>query len=69
MVDEGEESIIVFTTKECLDPVLLRPGRIDMHIHMGTGEAFRVLVSNCHSIDDHATYPEIDELMAEVPRP
>ncbi|RLM70000.1 putative mitochondrial chaperone BCS1-B [Panicum miliaceum] len=67
----GEERIIVFTTnyKECLDPALLRPGRMDMHIHMGccTREAFRVLVSNYHSIDDHATYPEIDELMAEVP--
>nr|CAB3489322.1 unnamed protein product [Digitaria exilis] len=29
-------------------------------------EAFRILVSNYHSIDDHVTYPEIDELMAEV---
>ncbi|KAK3007514.1 hypothetical protein RJ639_014501, partial [Escallonia herrerae] len=32
----GDEKIIVFTTnnKEKLDPALLRPGRIDMHIHM-----------------------------------
>lgn len=67
----GEERIIVFTTnyKECLDPALLRPGRMDMHIHMGycSAEAFRILVSNYHSVDDHVTYPEIDELMAEVP--
>ncbi|KAL6840729.1 hypothetical protein ACP4OV_029593 [Aristida adscensionis] len=33
----GEERIIVFTTnyKERLDPALLRPGRMDMHIYMG----------------------------------
>ncbi|QHN96351.1 hypothetical protein S245_063250 [Arachis hypogaea] len=32
----GEERIIVFTTnhKERLDPALLRPGRMDMHIHL-----------------------------------
>ncbi|CAN6362464.1 unnamed protein product [Urochloa humidicola] len=67
----GEERLIVFTTnyKERLDPALLRPGRMDLHIHMGycTKEAFRILVKNYHSVDDHATYPEIDELMAEVP--
>jgi mitochondrial chaperone BCS1 len=33
----GEERIIVFSTnyKERLDPALLRPGRMDMHIYMG----------------------------------
>ncbi|OMO88239.1 hypothetical protein COLO4_20350 [Corchorus olitorius] len=32
----GDERIIVFTTnhKDKLDPALLRPGRMDMHIHM-----------------------------------
>ncbi|XP_051211938.1 AAA-ATPase At3g50940-like [Lolium perenne] len=71
----GEERIIVFTTnyKERLDPALLRPGRMDMHVHMGycTPEAFRILVDNYLSkkevpIDNHRTYPEIDELLAEV---
>ncbi|XP_044984975.1 AAA-ATPase At3g50940-like [Hordeum vulgare subsp. vulgare] len=66
----GEERIIIFTTnyKERLDPALLRPGRMDMHIHMGycTTEAFRILANNYHSIDYHATYPEIEELIEEV---
>ena len=66
----GEERIIIFTTnyKERLDPALLRPGRMDMHIHMGycTQEAFRILANNYHAIDSHATYPEIEELIKEV---
>ncbi|EMS53322.1 putative mitochondrial chaperone BCS1-B [Triticum urartu] len=66
----GEERIIIFTTnyKERLDPALLRPGRMDMHIHMGycTKEAFRILANNYHSIDYHATYPEIEALIQEV---
>ncbi|XP_044435145.1 AAA-ATPase At3g50940 [Triticum aestivum] len=66
----GEERILIFTTnyKERLDPALLRPGRMDMHIHMGycTTEAFRILANNYHSIDYHVTYPEIEALIEEV---
>ncbi|XVF59675.1 hypothetical protein PTKIN_Ptkin07bG0294800 [Pterospermum kingtungense] len=46
----GDERIIVLTTnrKHKLDPALLRPGRMDMHINMSycTAQAFRVLASN-----------------------
>uniref|UniRef100_A0A8R7TB37 AAA+ ATPase domain-containing protein n=1 Tax=Triticum urartu TaxID=4572 RepID=A0A8R7TB37_TRIUA len=66
----GEERILIFTTnyKERLDPALLRPGRMDMHIHMGycTTEAFQILANNYHSIDYHVTYPEIEALIEEV---
>jgi chaperone BCS1 len=66
----GEERIIIFTTnyKERLDPALLRPGRMDMHIHMGycTSEAFQILANNYHAIDSHTRYPEIEELIKEV---
>ncbi|KAG1346914.1 AAA-ATPase [Cocos nucifera] len=66
----GEERIIVFTTnyKERLDPALLRPGRMDMHIHMGYcgPHAFRVLASNHHAIDDHPLFPEIEGLLRKV---
>ncbi|KAJ4749480.1 P-loop containing nucleoside triphosphate hydrolases superfamily protein [Rhynchospora pubera] len=66
----GEERIIVFTTncKEILDPALTRPGRMDMHIHMGyCGPCgFRVLARNYHSINDHELFSEIEELLNEV---
>ncbi|KAL6491764.1 hypothetical protein OROGR_011903 [Orobanche gracilis] len=46
----GDERIIIFTTnhKEKLDPALLRPGRMDVHVHMSycTPCGFRLLVNN-----------------------
>ncbi|XP_003560144.1 AAA-ATPase At3g50940 [Brachypodium distachyon] len=66
----GEERIIVFTTnyKDRLDPALLRPGRMDMHVYMGHcgWEAFRTLARNYHLVDDHALFPEIQGLLAAV---
>ncbi|KAF7015482.1 hypothetical protein CFC21_029321 [Triticum aestivum] len=66
----GEERIIIFTTnyKDRLDPALLRPGRMDMHIYMGhcCWEAFKTLAVNYHLVDDHALFPEIQELLAAV---
>ncbi|XP_021637741.2 AAA-ATPase At2g18193-like [Hevea brasiliensis] len=66
----AEERIIAFTTnhKEVLDPALLRPGRMDMHIHMSycTTEGFRVLVSNYLDIKDHPLFEEIDGLIRSM---
>ncbi|XP_020698202.2 AAA-ATPase At3g50940-like, partial [Dendrobium catenatum] len=66
----GEERIVVFTTnyKEKLDPALLRPGRMDMHINMGYcgPNSFRILVSNYHAIDEHLMFEEIEGLLKEV---
>ncbi|KAL3614051.1 hypothetical protein CASFOL_042125 [Castilleja foliolosa] len=46
----GDERIIIFTTnhKDKLDPALLRPGRMDVHIHMSycTPCGFKLLVTN-----------------------
>ncbi|XP_066392667.1 AAA-ATPase At3g50940-like [Miscanthus floridulus] len=65
----GEERIIIFTTnyKDRLDPALLRTGRMDMHIYMGYcgWEAFRTLARN-YFLDDHARFPEIQELLSGV---
>ena len=66
----GEERIIVFTTnyKERLDPALLRPGRMDMHVYMGYcgWEAFKTLAHNYFLVDDHPLFPEIQELLSQV---
>jgi chaperone BCS1 len=66
----GEERIIVFTTnyRDRLDPALLRPGRMDMHIYMGycCWEAFRTLARNYFLVDDHELFPEIKEMLSAV---
>ncbi|RLN30067.1 hypothetical protein C2845_PM05G22220 [Panicum miliaceum] len=66
----GEERIIIFTTnyKDRLDPALLRPGRMDMHVYMGYcgWEAFKTLAENYFLVDDHPLFPEMQKLLAEV---
>ncbi|XVF59673.1 hypothetical protein PTKIN_Ptkin07bG0294600 [Pterospermum kingtungense] len=62
----GDERIIVLTTnrKHKLDPALLRPGRMDMHINMSycTAQAFRVLASNYLGIKgEHRLFGELLE--------
>ncbi|CAA7061457.1 unnamed protein product [Microthlaspi erraticum] len=68
----GNERIIIFTTnhKDKLDPALLRPGRMDMHIYMGHCgfEGFKILASNYLGLsqgedDPHCLYPEIKNLI------
>ncbi|CAN1758258.1 AAA-ATPase At5g17760 [Linum perenne] len=68
----GDERIIVFTTnhKEKLDPALLRPGRMDMHIHMSycSNEGFKQLARNYlgRNGENHRLCGEIRELIEEV---
>ncbi|KAL1819033.1 hypothetical protein ACET3Z_013902 [Daucus carota] len=63
----GEERIIVFTTNhvEKLDPALLRPGRMDMHILMSycTFSAFKQLAFNYLGILQHPCFTQIEELL------
>ncbi|KAK9067495.1 hypothetical protein SSX86_014825 [Deinandra increscens subsp. villosa] len=64
----GNERIIIVTTnhKERLDPALLRPGRMDVHIHMSylTVDGFRTLAANYLNINDqHSRFREIEELI------
>ncbi|KAM0023264.1 putative ATPase, AAA-type, core, AAA-type ATPase domain-containing protein [Helianthus debilis subsp. tardiflorus] len=53
---------------EVLDPALVRPGRMDVHIHMSycTPYALRVLVSIYLSITEHDLLEDIDELIGHV---
>ncbi|KAK4262140.1 hypothetical protein QN277_027731 [Acacia crassicarpa] len=61
----GDERIIVFTTnhKEKLDPALLRPGRMDVHIHMSycSPHVFRQLAFNYLELEQHSLFPQIEE--------
>ncbi|KAK9049106.1 hypothetical protein SSX86_031926 [Deinandra increscens subsp. villosa] len=66
----GDERIIIFTTnrKDKLDPALIRPGRMDVHIHMSycTPSGFRVLASNYLGITEHNHFEEIENLICQV---
>ncbi|KAL2500651.1 P-loop containing nucleoside triphosphate hydrolase superfamily protein [Forsythia ovata] len=67
----GDERIIIFTTnhKEKIDPALLRPGRMVMHIHMSycTPAGFDILDLSYLAICDHPNlFPKIKGLMQEV---
>lgn len=66
----GDERIIVFTTnyKDKLDPALLRPGRMDMHIHMSycTPCGFKTLACNYLQIKSHPLFGEIEEMIKAV---
>ncbi|XP_075494711.1 LOW QUALITY PROTEIN: AAA-ATPase At3g50940-like [Primulina tabacum] len=64
----GDERIIIFTTNhsEKLDPALLRPGRMDVHINMSycTPCGFKLMASNYLGIQDHALFKKIEDLVA-----
>ncbi|KAM0026962.1 putative ATPase, AAA-type, core, P-loop containing nucleoside triphosphate hydrolase [Helianthus debilis subsp. tardiflorus] len=66
----GDEGIIVFKTnrKDKLDPALLRPGRMDVHINMSycTPCGFRLLASNYHGITQHERFEEIEDLIGKL---
>ncbi|PWA74057.1 ATPase, AAA-type, core [Artemisia annua] len=66
----GDERIIIFTTnrKDKLDPALLRPGRMDVHIHMSycTPSGFKLLASNYLNITQHNLFRKIEDLISEV---
>ncbi|KAF8011101.1 hypothetical protein BT93_J1652 [Corymbia citriodora subsp. variegata] len=63
----GDEWIIVFTTnpKEKLDSAILRPGRMDVHVHMSycTRCGFRLLACNYLGIDCHELLDQIESLI------
>ncbi|PON33881.1 Spastin [Trema orientale] len=65
----GEGRIIIFTTnyKERLDPALLRPGRMDMHIFMSfcNPYVFKQLAYNYLGLQHHNLYDEIKSLIEE----
>ncbi|KAL5224508.1 hypothetical protein ABZP36_011147 [Zizania latifolia] len=62
----GEERVMVFTMsgdKDGVDPAVLRPGRLDVHVHftMCGFEGFKALASNYLGLKDHKLYPQVEE--------
>lgn len=66
----GDERIIVFATnnKDRLDPALLRPGRMDVHLPMSycSFNGFKTLTSNYLQIQDHPLFRDIDDLLQKA---
>lgn len=66
----GDERIVVLTTNhvERLDPALLRPGRMDLHLHMSYCDfsGFKILAYNYLLIQEHSLFEEIEELLNKV---
>ncbi|KAM4102291.1 hypothetical protein ACB094_05G213100 [Castanea mollissima] len=66
----GDERIIIFTTNHRgrLDPALLRPGRMDMHIcfYYCTISAFKQLAFNYLELRHHCLFGQIERLIEKV---
>ncbi|MBA0715031.1 hypothetical protein Golax_013963 [Gossypium laxum] len=62
----GEERIMVFTMnrKDHVDPAILRPGRIDVHIHfpLCNFTAFKTLANSYLGLKDHKLFPQVEEI-------
>ncbi|KAG4940121.1 hypothetical protein JHK87_043992 [Glycine soja] len=62
----GEERVMVFTmnSKECVDPDLLRPGRVDVHIHFPVCDfsAFKTLASSYLGVRKHKLFAQVEEI-------
>ncbi|PIA53382.1 hypothetical protein AQUCO_00900156v1 [Aquilegia coerulea] len=60
----GEERIIVFTTnhKDNVDPALIRSGRMDVHVRLGTCgiHAFKELVLNYLGLESHELFDVVE---------
>ncbi|KAG9133975.1 hypothetical protein Leryth_004678 [Lithospermum erythrorhizon] len=62
----GEERVMVFTMngKDQIDPTVLRPGRIDVHIHFPLCDfkGFKTLANSHLGLKDHKLFPQVEEM-------
>lgn len=62
----GEERVMVFTMsreKDGVDPAILRPGRLDVHIHfpMCDFDGFKALASSYLGVNEHKLFQHVEE--------
>ena len=62
----GDERVMVFTmnTKDHIDPAMLRPGRVDVHIFFPLCDfsAFKTLANSYLGVKDHKLFPQLEEI-------
>lgn len=63
----SDEKVMVFTmnSKEKIDPAILRPGRIDVHLYfpLCNFSSFKTLANNCLGVKDHKLFPQVEEIL------
>uniref|UniRef100_A0A7N0U6V7 AAA+ ATPase domain-containing protein n=1 Tax=Kalanchoe fedtschenkoi TaxID=63787 RepID=A0A7N0U6V7_KALFE len=63
----GEEKVMVFTvnSKDAIDPAVLRPGRIDVHIHFPLCDfsSFKTLASSHLGVKEHKLFNQVEEML------
>lgn len=66
LLNSQDEKIMIFTmnSKDGIDSALLRPGRIDMHIHfpMCDFNSFKNLANNYLGVKEHKLFPQVEEI-------
>ncbi|XP_061358191.1 AAA-ATPase At2g46620-like [Gastrolobium bilobum] len=63
----GEERVMVFTmngTKDEVDEAVLRPGRVDVHIHFPLCDfsTFKILATSYLGLKEHKLFPQVEEV-------
>ncbi|KAI9096706.1 hypothetical protein K1719_025885 [Acacia pycnantha] len=62
----GEERVMVFTmnVKDEIDPMVIRPGRIDVHIHFPLCDfsTFKILAGSYLGVKEHKLFPQVKEV-------
>ncbi|KAE9608843.1 hypothetical protein Lal_00020170 [Lupinus albus] len=67
----GEERVMVFTmngSKDEVDEAVLRPGRVDVHIHFPLCDfsTFKILASNYLGLKEHKLFPQVEEVFSQT---
>ncbi|KAG2260775.1 hypothetical protein Bca52824_080069 [Brassica carinata] len=65
----ADERILVFTmtSKDQIDPAVLRPGRVDVHIHFPLCDfaAFKALASSYLGLKEHKLFPQVEGIFRD----